>query len=74
MRFLTAYFATLEGKTTLLTGSQRMQERPIKILVDTLRDQLGADIVYDKEDRLSTFANNRKNLAQGRSSHESECE
>ena len=43
MRFLTAYFATLEGKTTLLTGSQRMQERPIKILVDTLR-ALGADI------------------------------
>jgi len=49
MRFLTAYFATLEGKTTLLTGSQRMQERPIKILVDTLR-ALGADIVYDKEE------------------------
>mgnify|MGYP001026043975 FL=1 len=49
MRFLTAYFATLEGKTTLLTGSQRMQERPIKILVDTLR-ALGADIQYDKEE------------------------
>lgn len=49
MRFLTAYFATLEGKTTLLTGSQRMQERPIKILVDTLRT-LGADIQYDKEE------------------------
>ncbi len=49
MRFLTAYFATLEGKTTLLTGSQRMQERPIKILVDALRE-LGADIVYDKEE------------------------
>ena len=49
MRFLTAYFATLEGKTTLLTGSQRMQERPIKILVDTLR-ALGADIEYDKEE------------------------
>ena len=49
MRFLTAYFATLDGKTTLLTGSQRMQERPIKILVDTLR-ALGADIAYDKED------------------------
>ena len=49
MRFLTAYFATLEGKTTLLTGSQRMQERPIKILVDVLRE-LGADITYDKEE------------------------
>ena len=49
MRFLTAYFATLDGKTTLLTGSQRMQERPIKILVDSLR-ALGADIEYDKEE------------------------
>jgi len=49
MRFLTAYFATLDGKTTLLTGSKRMQERPIKILVDTLRE-LGADIEYDKEE------------------------
>ena len=49
MRFLTAYFATLVGKTTLLTGSKRMQERPIKILVDTLR-ALGADIKYDKEE------------------------
>jgi 3-phosphoshikimate 1-carboxyvinyltransferase len=49
MRFLTAYFATLEGRTTVLTGSQRMQERPIKILVDTLR-ALGADIEYDKEE------------------------
>ena len=49
MRFLTAYFATLDGKTTLLTGSQRMQERPIKILVDTLR-ALGADIAYDKQE------------------------
>ena len=49
MRFLTAYFATLEGKTTLLTGSQRMQERPIKILVDALR-ALGAEIAYDKEE------------------------
>ena len=45
MRFLTAYFATIEGKTTLLTGSQRMKERPIKILVDALIE-LGADIEY----------------------------
>ena len=49
MRFLTAYFATLEGSTILLTGSQRMQERPIKILVDALRD-LGADIEYENQD------------------------
>ena len=49
MRFLTAYFATLEGKKTLLTGSKRMQERPIKILVETLRD-LGANIDYANQE------------------------
>jgi len=49
MRFLTAYFAAKEGRETVLTGSERMQNRPIKILVDALRS-LGADITYeDKE-------------------------
>jgi 3-phosphoshikimate 1-carboxyvinyltransferase len=47
MRFLTAYFATKAGRKTVLTGSARMQERPIGILVDALR-QLGADIEYLK--------------------------
>ena len=46
MRFLTAYFSTKEGREVLLTGSQRMQDRPIGILVDALRS-LGADIVYE---------------------------
>jgi 3-phosphoshikimate 1-carboxyvinyltransferase len=45
MRFLTAYFAIREGKTITLTGSDRMKERPIKILVDALRE-LGAEIEY----------------------------
>jgi len=45
MRFLTAYFASKEGKETVLTGSERMQNRPIKILVEALR-KLGADIQY----------------------------
>lgn len=49
MRFLTAYFSIQEGKEVVLTGSQRMQERPIKILVDALR-QLGAEISYEKND------------------------
>ena len=49
MRFLTAYFATRVGKTTTLTGSQRMQERPIKILVDAL-NSLGASITYTKKE------------------------
>ena len=45
MRFLTAYFATREGSDVVLTGSSRMKERPILILVDALR-KLGADISY----------------------------
>ena len=45
MRFLTAYFSSIENQEKTLTGSQRMQERPIGILVDALR-QLGADITY----------------------------
>ncbi|MDF0708046.1 3-phosphoshikimate 1-carboxyvinyltransferase [Flagellimonas okinawensis] len=48
MRFLTAYFASQEGKQVTLTGSNRMQERPIKILVEALQS-LGADIQYEKE-------------------------
>lgn len=47
MRFLTSYFASLEGANVTLTGSQRMQERPIKVLVDAL-NALGADITYLK--------------------------
>lgn len=49
MRFLTAYFASQEGKKVELTGSQRMQERPIKVLVEALRS-LGADIQYVKKE------------------------
>ena len=45
MRFLTAYFAQKEGAEIVLTGSSRMQERPIALLVDALK-QLGADIEY----------------------------
>lgn len=46
MRFLTAFFAIQEGKEVILTGSSRMKERPIKILVETL-NQLGAEITYE---------------------------
>ena len=45
MRFLTAYFSITQGRQTILTGSKRMKERPIKILVDALRS-LGAEIEY----------------------------
>ena len=45
MRFLTAFLSTQDGREVTLTGSSRMQERPIKVLVDAL-SQLGADISY----------------------------
>lgn len=45
MRFLTAFFAIQEGKEVVLTGSSRMKERPIQILVEAL-NQLGAEISY----------------------------
>ena len=53
MRFLTAYFAvtgeSTPGQQKTMTGTPRMCERPIGILVDALRT-LGADITYLKED------------------------
>lgn len=45
MRFLTAYFATREGRGVVIDGTERMRQRPIGVLVDALR-QLGADIEY----------------------------
>jgi 3-phosphoshikimate 1-carboxyvinyltransferase len=44
MRFLTAYLSQLPGEYTL-TGTERMKNRPIRILVEALR-QLGAEIEY----------------------------
>ena len=44
MRFLTAYLAITEGET-IITGSERMKQRPIGTLVEALR-KLGADITY----------------------------
>jgi|TARA_B110000858_G_scaffold44709_1_gene51219 3-phosphoshikimate 1-carboxyvinyltransferase len=46
MRFLTSYFAVKIGREVVLTGSERMQNRPIEILVNALKD-LGADISYE---------------------------
>ncbi|MDA9111843.1 3-phosphoshikimate 1-carboxyvinyltransferase [Flavicella sp.] len=49
MRFLTGYLATKEGSNVILTGSGRMKERPIQILVDALKT-LGADISYAEKE------------------------
>ncbi|PKP25870.1 MAG: 3-phosphoshikimate 1-carboxyvinyltransferase [Bacteroidetes bacterium HGW-Bacteroidetes-2] len=45
MRFLTAYFATQKNREVVLTGSDRMKQRPIGELVNAL-SQLGAQIEY----------------------------
>lgn len=49
MRFLTAYYAIQEGREVVLTGSVRMKERPISVLVDALRS-LGAQIEYAQQE------------------------
>lgn len=49
MRFLTAYFTLLQDSEVILTGSERMKERPIGILVNALRE-IGADIEYAEND------------------------
>ena len=48
MRFLTAFY-TLQTANVLLTGSERMKQRPIGILVDALK-QLGAHIEYAEDE------------------------
>lgn len=49
MRFLTAYYAATPGKVKTMTGTKRMCQRPIRVLVDALR-ALGADIEYVAEE------------------------
>ncbi|TLF42604.1 3-phosphoshikimate 1-carboxyvinyltransferase [Maribacter aurantiacus] len=65
MRFLTGYFAALEGSDVLLTGSKRMTERPIKILVDAL-NELGANISYEKEEGYPPLRIKGKKLSKNR--------
>ncbi|WP_405325342.1 3-phosphoshikimate 1-carboxyvinyltransferase [Leeuwenhoekiella sp. LLG6367-2.1] len=63
MRFLTAYFAAYEGRETLLTGSNRMKERPIGLLVDALRT-LGADITYTETEGYAPLLIKGKKLTK----------
>jgi 3-phosphoshikimate 1-carboxyvinyltransferase len=48
MRFLTAFFA-VTGKEVIITGTERMKQRPIGLLVNALR-KLGAEIEYTEKD------------------------
>jgi 3-phosphoshikimate 1-carboxyvinyltransferase len=65
MRFLTAFFAIQENREVVLTGSSRMQERPIKILVDALR-QLGAEISYELNEGFPPIRIKGKKLIQNK--------
>ncbi|MFM7019088.1 3-phosphoshikimate 1-carboxyvinyltransferase [Flavobacterium sp.] len=65
MRFLTAFFAIQEGVEVILTGSSRMKERPIQILVDAL-NQLGAEITYIEKEGFPPIKIVGKKLIQSR--------
>jgi len=61
MRFLTAYFSIQQNKEIILTGSSRMKERPVGILVDVLR-KLGAEIQYLEKENYPPLQIKGKNL------------
>ena len=65
IRFLTAYFAIQEGKEVVLTGSSRMKERPIQILVEALQ-QLGAEITYEENEGFPPIKIIGKKLTQSK--------
>ena len=61
MRFLTSYFSSISEKSKVLTGSERMRQRPISILIDALRD-LGCDIEYLEKKGFPPLKINGKNI------------
>src|SRR5690606_10728704 len=69
MRFLTAFFSIQEGREVIITGSQRMKERPIKILVEAL-NELGAEITYTENEGFPPLKIKGKKLAKNKVSLE----
>ncbi|NDB04118.1 MAG: 3-phosphoshikimate 1-carboxyvinyltransferase, partial [Flavobacteriaceae bacterium] len=65
MRFLTAYYAVQQGREVVLTGSKRMQERPIKLLVEAL-NSIGADIRYERKAGFPPLIIKGKELSENR--------
>ena len=63
MRFMTAYLSVMRG-THVLTGTERMKKRPIKILVEALRT-LGADIEYAGEEGYPPLSITGRKLTGG---------
>jgi 3-phosphoshikimate 1-carboxyvinyltransferase len=64
-RFLTAYLSTLQNKLFLLSGTDRMNERPIASLVDGL-NCLGADIAYSKKNGFPPLLIKGKKLQENK--------
>lgn len=64
MRFMTALLAVKDGEEHLLTGTERMRQRPIGVLVDALR-HLGADIRYAENDGYPPLIINGRKLEGG---------
>ena len=64
MRFLTSFYAISDGREIVLTGSERMRERPIKILVDAL-NELGANIKYTGNKGYPPLKIKGKNISGG---------
>jgi 3-phosphoshikimate 1-carboxyvinyltransferase len=65
MRFLTAYYSLQEGREILLTGSERMKERPIGILADAL-NALGAEIAYAEKEGFPPLKIKGKSIEGGK--------
>ena len=63
MRFLTAFFSTRSG-CRIITGSDRMKQRPIGILVDAL-NAVGADISYTENVGFPPLKINGRKLSGG---------
>lgn len=68
LRFLCAYFSTQRGQSIILTGSQRLKERPLKILVDALKS-LGAEIEYLEKTGYAPIKVTGKNLVSHQPIH-----
>lgn len=64
MRFLTAYLSATEGDW-ILTGTERMQQRPIGALVNVLRE-VGAEISYEKKEGYPPLRIRGKKLKGGK--------
>ena len=64
-RFLTAYLSIREGKECILTGTDRMKERPIIELVGALQS-LGAEIKYTEKEGVPPLKITGKDLKGGK--------